>query len=494
MNKLYKIAGDTVLYGSSTILGRLINWLLTPFYIRTLLQEEFGVVVNIYSFIAVLLVINTLGFETGYFRFVKEYDPRKVRNSLIGGIGIFSVLIIVLTLIFIPYFSSLFAGIDNIQWIILLAVLIVTSDALNSIPFAHFRYQNRALKYSGFRLLQIILTVLFNLIYLVLFPYLLKIGYNLPKYIYTDELRIFYVLWSNFLSSFIILLIFIPGILKDKFYISKKILLTIFKYSLPIVLVGIFGILNLNIDKILLPYLINSDDPFRELAIYGANFKIGVLMALFTQSFRLAFEPFFFKEGKDKDSKTVYSEVLKYFTFLGMLIFLGVMLFIDIVNIILTPDYVEGNVIIPFILLSQLFFGIYYSLSLWYKLTDRTIFGFYMSLSGFLINLAGIIILVPLYGYIGAAVSIFVSFSVITVISYILGQKYYPIDYPVIRILVLIISGVLLYFIDVKMTINEVYIKYLVKGSIFAFYIFLFFITERISKKLSKNDSVKNIK
>jgi len=483
LNKLYKIAGDTVLYGASTILGRLINWFLTPFYIRTLLQEEFGVVVNIYSFIAVLLVVNTLGFETGFFRFVKEYNPKKVRNSLISGIAVFSLFFIILTLIFLPYISNLFNGIESINSIILLAVLIVTTDAVNSIPFAHFRYENRALKYSGYRLLQVILTVLFNLVYLVLFPYLIKIGYQLPSYLYNSDLRIFYVLWSNFLSSFIIFLIFIPAILKDQFTVSKDILKVVFKYSYPIVLVGLFGILNQNIDKILLPYLIHSDQPFKELAIYGANFKIGVLMALFTQSFRLAFEPFFFKEGKNRDSKEVYSEVLKYFTFFGMLIFLGVVLFIDFVNIILTPEYTEGNVIIPLILLSQLFFGIYYSLSLWYKLTDRTIFGFYMSLAGFVINLAGLIILVPLYGYIGAAISIFISFFVITAISYILGQKYYPVNYPVIRIFILIAVGVLLYFIDLTLTINAVYIRYLVKGSIFVFYILFFFLIEFLFKK-----------
>jgi O-antigen/teichoic acid export membrane protein len=491
LNKLYKIAGDTVLYGASTILGRLINWLLTPFYIRTLLQEEFGVVVNIYSFIAVLLVINTLGFETGYFRYVKDYDSKKVRNSLIAGIGIFSALLILLTVIFLPQISSLFNDINGVKWIILLSILIVATDAINSIPFAHFRYQNRALKYSGFRLLQVILTVLFNLVYLVLFPYLIKVGYSLPGFLYNSDLRIFYVLWSNFLASFIIFLIFIPGIVKDKFKIDKEIIKVVFKYSFPIVLVGLFGILNQNIDKILLPYLINSDKPFQELAIYGANFKIGVLMALFTQSFRLAFEPFFFKEGKGKDSKAVYSEVLKYFTFLGMLIFLGVMLFIDFVNIILTPEYTQGNVIIPFILLSQLFFGIYYSLSLWYKLTDRTIYGFYMSLTGFIINLAGLFILVPQFGYIGAAISIFISFFLITIVSYFLGQKYYPIDYPIFRIFILITLGVLLYFVDLNLTINEVYIKYLVKGSIFVFYILFFFVTERFLK-IKNNDSGKN--
>ena len=484
MKKLYKIAGDTVLYGSSTILGRLINWLLTPFYIRTLLQDEFGVVVNIYSFIAVLLVVNTLGFETGYFRFVKEYDSRKVRDSLIAGIGIFSVVFIILTLIFLPHISTLFGGIHKIEWIVLLAVLIVAGDAINSIPFAHFRYKNQALKYSGFRLLQIILTVVFNLIYLVLFPYLIKKGHHLPGYIFNNDLRVFYVFWSNFLSTFIIFLIFIPGILKDKFTISKNILRTVFKYSFPIVLVGLFGILNQNIDKMLIPYLIKSDDPFKQLAIYGANFKIGVLMALFTQSFRLAFEPFFFKEGKGQDSKAVYSEVLKYFTFFGMLIFLGVMLFIDIVNYILTPEYTQGNVIIPFILLSQLFFGIYYSLSLWYKLTDRTIFGFYMSLTGFIINLAGIIILVPLIGYIGAAISIFISFGVMTVISYFLGQKYYPVNYPVGKIIFLILTGILFYFIDKNLTIHELYMRYLIKGSIFVIYILIFFFTEKITKKL----------
>jgi len=481
LNKLYKIAGDTVLYGASTILGRLINWLLTPFYIRTLLQDEFGIVVNIYSFIAVLLVINTLGFETGYFRFVKDFDSKKVRNSLIGGISLFSLGIIVLTIILLPWLSSFYPGVYKIEWIIVLAVLIVTGDAVNSIPFAHFRYENKALKYSVFRLVQIILTVVLNIVYLVLFPYLIKKGIDIPSYLYDPKLKVFYVFLSNFLATFLILLIFLPGIFKDKFIVDKKILQTIFKYSFPIVLVGLFGILNQNIDKILLPYLINSPDPFKELAIYGANFKIGVLMALFTQSFRLAFEPFFFKEKKNKDSKAVYSEVLKYFTFFGMLIFLGVTMFIDVVNLILTSEYTEGNIIIPFILLSQLFFGIYYSLSLWYKLTDRTIFGFYMSLGGFIVNLTGLIILVPLYGYIGAAVSIFISFLTITVVSYILGQKYYPVNYPVLKILFLILSGIGLYFIDKNLSIDSVYVRYLIKGSIFVLFIGSFYAMERLT-------------
>jgi O-antigen/teichoic acid export membrane protein len=492
LKKLYKIAGDTVLYGASTILGRLINWFLMPFYIRTLLQDEYGVVVNIYSFIAVLLVVNTLGFETGYFRFVKEFDTKKVRNSLISGIAVVSVFFISFTIILLPRLSSFFSGIENIEWIIILAVLIVMGDSVNSIPFAQFRYQNKAVKYSVFRLLQIILTVLFNLLYLVLFPYLKKEGVHIPEYIFDEKLRVFYVFWSNFLATFIILLIFIPGILRDKFSISKKILVTVFNYSFPIVLVGLFGILNQNIDKILLPYLINSDDPFGDLAIYGANFKIGVLMALFTQSFRLAFEPFFFKEGKNKDSKEIYSEVLKYFTFFGMLIFLGVMMFLDIINIILTPKYAVGNIIIPFILMSQLFFGIYYSLSLWYKLTDRTIFGFYMSLTGFIVNLAGLIILIPLYGYLGAAVSLFISFGLIMVISYLLGQRYYPVNYPVGKIIFLMIAGVLFYLFDTKLSIESVYTRYLVKGVIFATYILLFYLMEKFSKTKLKNDKGQN--
>lgn len=487
MNKLYKIAGDTVLYGASTILGRLINWLLTPFYIRTLLQDEFGIVVNIYSFIAVLLVVNTLGFETGYFRFVKEFDSKKVRNSLIGGISFFSLVILGMTILFLPWLSSFFPDVHAIKWIIILAVLIVTGDAVNSIPFAHFRYENKAVKYSVFRLLQIILTVLLNLVYLVLFPYLTKHGIELSEFIFDPRLKVFYVFWSNFLATFVILLIFLPGIFKNRFVVEKNILKTVFKYSFPIVLVGLFGILNQNIDKILLPYLINSPDPFKELAIYGANFKIGVLMALFTQSFRLAFEPFFFKEKKNNDSKAVYSEVLKYFTFFGMLIFLGVTLFIDIVNIILTPDYIEGNVIIPFILLSQLLFGIYYSLSLWYKLTDRTIFGFYMSLGGFIINLIGLIVFVPIYGYIGAAVSIFITFLSITLVSYFLGQRYYPVNYPVFKILYLIGSGVILYFIDKNLSIESVYVRYLIKGSIFVFYIAMFYVMEMLTVLKRKN-------
>jgi O-antigen/teichoic acid export membrane protein len=483
LNKLVKLGSDTVLYGASTIIGRLINWLLTPLYIHTLIQEDFGVVVKIYSLIAILLVINTLGFETAYFRFAKEYVQNKVTHTLLFGISILSILFVILAFTFRSFFGSFISDFSLNESIIVLAVSIVALDSVNAIPFAMFRFENKAIKYSSYRLLQIVLTILFNLFYLVFCPYLETKGYELPKYIYTQEWRLIYVFISNFLSTFIIFLLLIPVIFNKQFIVEFEILKKALHYSMPIVLVGLFGMANMNIDKLLMTFLVHSKEPYKELAIYGANFKIGMLMAMFTQSFRLAFEPFFFKEGKSKNSNVIYSQILRYFTFFGMLIFLGITLFIDWVNIILTPEYYEGNRIVPFILLSQLFFGIYYSLSLWYKLTDRTIYGSYMSFGGLIINLAGLFLLVPFMGYYGAAISVSVSFFIMMVVSYLLGQKFYPINYKVPRILGLIIIGLVLFFLNELFTIEREALSHLFKGALILFYIFVFLIFEKTIKK-----------
>lgn len=430
MGKLKSLAGDTIVYGFSTILGRLLNWLLTPFYLRTIAQNDFGVVVNIYSMIAVLLVVGTLGFETGYFRYVTDKNRNKLFDSLSAGILVCGLLLTFLLHFFRDPLCNWFE-ISGIEGNILLVTgLVVLVDSFNSIPFAQLRFENKSLKYAVLRLIQVVVTVFFNILFLIVLD-----GKSFGVLQFTESYSVFNILLANLLGSFIITLYFSPRYFKQQFDFSFLLFKQVFLYSLPLVGMGLFGMLNQNIEKIILVKLVHDQDAYKSLAIYGANYKIGVLMAIFTQSFRMAFEPFFFKESKQKENTLLYAKALKFFVLFGMLIYAVVILFLPLVNQLLTPDYYEGNKIIPFILLGQLFFGIYYSFSIWYKVTDKTYFGIIMSFIGLTINTLLNIWLVPMIGYMGAAISTFVGYFIMMTLSYFLGNHYYPIYYPALRIL-----------------------------------------------------------
>lgn len=442
LGKLKNLAGDTVVYGFSTILGRLLNWLLTPFYIRTISKMDFGIVVSVYSVIAVLLIIGTLGFETGYFRFISNKNKKRLFDTLSLSIVSCGLLILSVFLIFGDAFSVFLELGDNGYSLLIFVALIIIVDSLNSIPFAQLRYQNKSLKYSLLRLLQVVVTVVFNIVFLILLKDKTYFGIT-----FSSIYSVHFILISNLLGSLSSTIYFLPQFLKSKYCFDFTLLKPVFVYCLPLVGMGFFGILNQNIEKILILKLVNDSNAYEQLAIYGANYKIGVLMAIFTQSFRLAFEPFFFKESKATSKTEIYGPALKYFVFFGLLIYAGVLLFMPLINTILTPDYYEGNKVIPFILLGQLLFGVYYSLSVWYKLIDKTYFGLLMSCAGLALNTVLNIILLPEFGYMGAAYSTFTGYLFMVIISFILGNKYYPISYPIRKITLVTITIVTLVFL-----------------------------------------------
>ena len=478
MGKLKKLAGDTIIYGVSTIFGRLLNWLLMPFYIRTLDADQFGGVVNIYSYIAVVLVFLTFGFETAYFRYVKPDNRAKLLKTLGATLSVGSLVFCGLVYVFQIPIANLLGNEHLVSDFFVLAALIVSRDAVTSIPFADLRFRNKTVRYAGLKFVSVLLNIFFNVFFLVVCPYLLRQGYSFVNSFFNEDNRLIYVFVSNLIGSGIISVFLVPSVFKSNAKFDWSLLKVLLRYSYPIMLVGLFGMVIQNIDKILMPHLIDNE-AMKALAVYGANYKIGILMALFIQSYRLAFEPFFFKEGKNNASKELYARILKFFVVFGLIIYVGVLLFIDLINVLLIPEYYEGNVIIPFILLGQLFFGIYYSLSLWYKLSDRTNFGAVIGGIGAIIAVAGNIILVPHVGYIGAAISSFVCFLLMTVLSYGLGQKYYPVNYSVLRILAHITFAVLLVWISGMLSIHNELFNLTVKGAIFASYIAFLYFAER---------------
>lgn len=483
MGNIKSLAGDTIIYGVSTILGRLLNWLLFPLYLRTLSIPDNGVLTYLYAIVAIVQIIMSFGFETSFFRFAKTHGVKVVFSTLFSFIVVFSLLFLVVILFNADFVSS-FVDLPGKTDLILYVVGILVFDAIANLPFSILRYENKSLKYAFLRFTQIIVIVSFNLLFLLLIPYLLRSSGNVYLHKTFIDNGLSFVFLSNLIGSFFVLFFLYREILDNFVKPDIKLFKLIWHYSLPILLVGIFGMINLNADKLILPHIVDDVDNFKQLGIYGANFKIGVLMALFTQSFRLAFEPFFFKNSHESNIQNTYADVLKYFVAFGMIIFLGVTLFMDVINLLLTKDYLEGNIVIPFVLLGQLFFGVYYSLSLWYKLTDKTWLGMYFTLIGLVITLVGNIVFVPIYGYIGAAVTGFLSYFSMALISYFVGQRYYRVPYDLKIIMTYILSGLFIFLINYYINFNNLLFEISFNAILFLLFFLILYIKDGKSLKL----------
>ncbi len=454
MGKFKSLAGDTIIYGGGTILVRLLNWLLMPYYIRTMTSIEFGVVTQMYSYIAILLVVLTYGFETTFFRFVRKDSINKVFTTALSSITSTGIIFLIAVLLFKNELSGL-SNNDSFISNISIVAYIVFIDAISAIIFAKIRFEDKTIRFALLKLLNVIILIFFNLLFLYWIPNIFSsnLFYNSVFYL-PGANQSSYVFLANLFASISVLILLIPDVLKNLGSIDFSLLKRMYKYSYPILIVGITGMINQNLDKILIPKLIKGGNEYSQLAIYGANFKIGVLMAMFTQSFRLAFEPFFFKHHKETNDNSIYSKILNYFTIFGLLIFLGVTFFIDVINIVLTNEYESGNVIIPIVLIAQLLSGIYFTLSVWYKVSDKTIYGAYMGIIGSTVTILSNILLIPYIGYIGAAISGLLCFMVMVVMSIFLGKRIHYIPYNWSSIFRYIIVAALIYFIGMFLVTN----------------------------------------
>ena len=479
---LKKLAGETAIYGMSSIVGRFINWWLVPYHSRIFLPEEYGVVTNLYSYIAFLLVILTFGMETGFFRFANKSNAENDKIYSTSAISLFGSSLLFVFIAFL--FSGNFAGLldfpnseDYIRWL----VVIVAIDAATSIPFAHLRLKGKAVRFASLKLVNIFFNIFFNVFFLSVCPYILKSNPDsFVQHIYHPEFGVGYVFIANLLASIITLLMLIPEIRKIKPIFDWRLFREMFWYSFPILLVGIAGMINQNIDKILIPELVPaSQKPMEQLGIYGANYKLAVLMNMFIQAFRYSFEPFFFSHQKNSDSRLIYAHVMKYFIIFGLLIFLGITLFIDIFKIVIGPEYHAGLKVVPAVLMANLFLGIYFNLSLWYKLSDKTWMGALIGGIGAVLTIGFNIWLIPIMGYMGSAYAVLICFMLMTLISYIVGQKYYSVDYDLKRILLYFAVAVGLYLLSGIINTTSEILKYGLSASLFAAFLGIVFVAEK---------------
>jgi len=430
--QLQSLAKDTAIYGVSSILGKFLNWLLVPMYTYVLTESaDYGQVANLYAWSALLLVIMTYGMETGFFRFAnknKEAAEKVYGNTLLA-VGFTSLVFALLTLSFASPIASAIGYEQHPEYIAMLGV-IIAMDAFGSIPFAWLRFSNRPLKFASLKLMMIITNIAFNLFFLVVCPWIEATSPELISWFYRPDYGVGYVLVANVIQTVVVTLALIPEIRKAKFSFDSVLLKRILGYSLPLMILGIAGIMNQTLDKIIFPYLMEDKElAISELGIYSACFKISMVMMMFTQAFRYAYEPFIFAQHKNKNSYAAYADAMKYFVIFSWIIFLGIVFYLDIIQYLVRSDYRVGLRIIPIVLLSYIFQGVFFNLSLWYKLTDKTHYGAWISIIGTIITLAINVIFVPIFSYMASAWASFACYLVMMILSYFLGQKYMPVNY-----------------------------------------------------------------
>lgn len=428
-----KLTGETAIYGLSSIVGRFLNWMLVPFYTRILRQtSDYGIVTNLYGWTALMLVILTYGMETGLFRFInREENKKEVYGTILTSICTTSVLFVAAVLLFLDPISSAMNYADHSNLVMMLAV-IVAMDAFTAVPFAYLRYQQRPMRFAAIKLISIAINIGLNLFFLLGAPKLAENGFDAVRVVWNEGREIDYIFISNVVSSLFALLALAPSFL-FKWHFNAGLMKRIFRYSFPILLFGIAGIFNQTADKILFPYLFSDQNEANsQLGIYGACFKVAVVMVMALQAFRYAYEPFIFKYKKGDDT-SIYGIVTHYFVLFSLTVFLGVTLYLDIFKHFIAPQYYSGLIVVPIVMLGEFFYGVYSNLSIWYKLTDRTIWGSYFSVAACIITVLIIVIGVPEFGFIACAWASFISNFAIMSASYLIGRKYFPIAYQVKR-------------------------------------------------------------
>ncbi len=432
------LAKETVIYGLSSIIGKFLNWLLVPLYTYVLAQQaDYGIVTNLYAWTALLLVVLTYGMETGFFRFANKEDanPDTVYTTAMTSVFTTSLLFALGCCLFSRPLAGVLGYPEHCEFISLLSI-VVAMDAFACIPFAYLRYKRRPIRFAVLKLLFVFLNIVLNIFFLVICP---KIqDWRLVSSWYDPNYGVGYVFVANIFATAIQTLCLLPTARPECTgqtpWFSWPLLKQMLHYSLPLLVLGVCGIMNQTLDRILFPFFYRGADAQTQLGIYGACFKVAMVMMMFTQAFRYAYEPFVFAKHKDRESVGAYADAMKYYILFSYLILLGMVVYLDFLKFIIAPSYWEGLVIVPVVLWTYIFQGIYFNLSFWYKLTDRTQWGAWFSIIGVVITFVLQAVFVPRIGYMASAASSTVCFFVLTLLSYGVGRHYLAIPYDLKRI------------------------------------------------------------
>ena len=422
MAQLKSLAKDTAIYGLSSIVGRFLNWLLVPLYTARLAAASggYGVITNLYAYTALLLVLLTFGMETTFFRFANKNQERSqviysTALMMVGGVGLIYLLLL---LLFHQPLAHALGYAEHPEYMLMLFVC-VAFDAFQCIVFAYLRFQRRPVKFAALKLLNILVNIILNILFFIVLPDMgvlrIDVGYAFAINLFTSVMLTFFLYKE--LTGF-------------PYVFDRQAARQMWQYAWPILILGIAGILNQTADKILYPLIRPTQEGRMELGIYGACVKIAMIMAMITQAFRYAYEPFVFGQARDKDSRVTYGKAMKYFLIFTLLAFIIVCAYMDILKYIIGSDYWEGLRVVPIVMAAEIMMGIYFNLSFWYKLIDRTIWGAWFSGAGCLVLVAVNLLFIPRYGYMACAWAGVAGYGTAMLLSYFVGQRKYPIDYP----------------------------------------------------------------
>ena len=436
MANLKSLAKDTAIYGLSSIVGRFLNYLLVPLYTHYMPKDsgDYGISTNIYAYTALILVLLTFGMETTLFRFANDEKckPDTVFSTVMSTVGSLTLVFLALIFGFITPISNALGYAAHPDYLLMMAV-VVALDALQAIPFSYLRFQKRAMRFASLKLLFIFMNIILNVVYFVLL----------------GKTSVFYVFFINLLCTGLITFFFIPDLFKIRWHFDPSLLRRMLSYSWPILILGIAGILNQVADKIIFPLVYPDEaDANVQLGIYGSCVKIAMIMAMITQAFRYAYEPIVFAKSKDSDKSEYYASAMKYFLIFTLLAFLAVVMYMPLLQYLVGADYREGLRVVPIVMMAEIFMGIYFNLSFWYKLIDETWWGAIFSAIGCAVLLAINFIFVPKYGYMACAWGGFAGYGTCMILSYFVGQKKAPIPYDLNSAFVYFAVTITLYFVQ----------------------------------------------
>lgn len=450
MGLFQKLFKQTFIYGLATVLPRILSVILVPLYVEVLLPEEYGVYAGLMAFIILGNVLLSYGMETAFFRFFTKTGTKKgeVQSTTLTSLTISSIGFLIISLAF----KTWLADISQFKTeYVTYSLWILTLDALVVLPFVWFRANEQPMRYAVLKIINVLINLGLNLFFFLVLPKWAKTS-SFWNPIWDPTNKVAYVFISNLIASAATLLMVIPIYIKIGFGFNKKLWKEMMRYAIPVLIAGIAFSINEAFDRILLKYLLPPDIAEVEVGLYSACYKLGMFMTLFVMAFRLGIEPFFFNYSAADDARKTYAAITKYFTLLGCIILMVVIVYIDFFKLLLIPNsrYWEALKIVPIILVANLFLGIYHNLSVWYKVTDRTKFGAYISIIAAVITLVANYLLIPIIGYVGSAIATLLAYGSMMLLSYIYGQKNYAIPYEIKEIggvltTAIILSGISFY-------------------------------------------------
>ncbi len=476
MSFLKKLAGETAIYGLSSVVPRLLNYLLIFLHSRVFLPEEYGVVTEMYAYLGFLLVLLTFGFETGYFRFSSTPNAsHKIYSTALFSLVTINVIFFVGVALFSNSIISALGYPNKPEYALILAAIIAL-DSIAAIPFARLRQLNRPIVFSTIKILGVLINVFLNIFFLIICP---SVSFLKNSFFFTPNNAITYIFISNLIASTFTTTIVIYLSRKEEFKFSFTDLKHLLVYSIPLLISGIGGTTNETFDRIFIKYLVPAEDnPMYQLGIYGSNVKLAVLMVLFIQMYRYAAEPFFFKSASDKNSTSIYSITTKYFLAFTLLIFLGVGLFTDVFKYMVGKDFRTGLDVVPILLLANVFYGLFFNLSIWYKLTNKTWYGIYFTFIGAAVTIAVNLLLTKHIGFYGAAWGRLMCYVVMCIVCFVVGRRFLKIPYDIKGILFNIAMALIVFYLGYNIEIENIILSFSFRVILIASYILFFYLYE----------------